>query len=189
MRKLWKSSVKVFKQIWTSTQHRNEEMEGLRKWNQLARWRQWFGRPVPTAVSVVHLVGAARYLNLRTHSPGHPVLNTQLRTLSPHCIPLELRSHRPRPITLVSLQGRLPNLHRLCSPDNPQWLLDAQNETPNHLEDTQSSSLISLQVTQTERLQWCLTLFGSGCLGFVLARISLSKASRWVALKTTKAVN
>ena len=48
---------------------------------------------------VVRLVRAARYLNLRTHSLGHPVLNTQLRILSPHRIPLELRSHRPRPIT------------------------------------------------------------------------------------------
>ena len=105
LRKLRKSSVKVFKQIWTSTQNRNEETEGLRKWNQLARWRQWFGRPVPTAVSVVRLVGAARYLNLRTHSPGHPVLNTQSRTLSPHCIPLELRSHRPRPITCGKSSG------------------------------------------------------------------------------------
>ena len=35
---------------------------------------------MPTAVSVVRVVGAAEYLNSRTHSPGHPVLNTQLRT-------------------------------------------------------------------------------------------------------------
>ena len=70
-----------------------------------------------------------------------------------HLIPLELRTLSPRPITLVSLQGRLPNLHRLCSPGNPQSLLDAQNATPNRLEDAQSSSVISLQVTQTERLQ------------------------------------
>ena len=65
--------------------------EGLRKWNQVAWWRQWFGRPVPTAVSVVHLVGAARYLKLRTHSP--------------HRILLELRSHRPRPITRGKSSG------------------------------------------------------------------------------------
>ena len=61
--------------------------------------RHAFVGPVPVAASTVHLVRAARYLNLRTHSSGHPVLNTQLRTLSPHRIPLELRSHRPRPIT------------------------------------------------------------------------------------------
>ena len=74
-----------------------------------------FVGPVPVVVTTVRLVRAARYLNLRTHSPGHPVLNTQLRTPSPHRILLELRSHSPRPITLVSLQGRLPNLHRLRS--------------------------------------------------------------------------
>ena len=78
---------------------------------------------------------------------------TQLTRPRLHLIPLELRTHSPRPITLVSLQGRLPNLHRLRSPGNPQCLLDVQNATPNWLEDTQSSSVISLQVTQTERLQ------------------------------------
>ena len=31
-------------------------------------------------------------------------------------IPLELRTHNPRPITLVSLQGRLLDLHKLRSP-------------------------------------------------------------------------
>ena len=77
----------------------------------------------------------------------------QLRRPCLHLIPLELRTLSPRPITLVSLQGRLLNLHRLRSPGNPQLLLDAQNATPNRLEDTQSSSVISLQVTQTERLQ------------------------------------
>ena len=60
-------------------------------------------------MTTIRLVRVARYLNLRTHSPGHPVLNTQLGTPSPHRIRLELRSHRPRPITLVSLQGRLQN--------------------------------------------------------------------------------
>ena len=102
----------------------------------------------------------------------------QLRRPRLHLIPLELRTLSPCPITLVSLQGRLPNLHRLRSPGNPQWLLDAQNATPNRLEDSQSSNVTSLQITWTERLQWCLTLFGSGCLGFVLARISLSQMLR-----------
>ena len=63
------------------------------------------GRPVPVAMTTVRLVRAARYLNLRTHSPGHPVLNTQLRTPSPRRIPLELRSHRPRPITRGKSSG------------------------------------------------------------------------------------
>ena len=90
-----------------------------------------FVGPVPVAVTTVRLVRAARYLNLRTHSLGHPVLNTQLRTPSPHRIPLELRSHRPRPITLVSLQGRLPNLHRLRSPaiHNDSWMLRTRRLT------------------------------------------------------------
>ena len=65
----------------------------------VTRWRQWFVGPVPVAVTTVRLVRAARYLNLRTHSPGHPVLNTQLRTPSPHRILLELRPRRSRPIT------------------------------------------------------------------------------------------
>ena len=71
----------------------------------VTRWRQWYVGPVPVAVTTVRLVGAARYLNLRTHSPGHPVLNTQLRTPSPHRILLELRSHRPRPITRGKSSG------------------------------------------------------------------------------------
>ena len=100
----------------------NKEMGRI---EPVACWRQWFVGLVPVAVTTVCLVRAARYLNLRTHSPEHPVLNTQLRTPIPHRIPLELRSHRPRPITLVSLQGRLPNLHRLCSPaiHNVSWML------------------------------------------------------------------
>ena len=105
LRKLRKSTAKVFKQIWTRSQHRNEEMKGLSKWNQVSWWRQWFGRPVPTTVTFVRLVRVARYLNLRTHRPGHPVLNTQSKTLSPHRIPLELRSHRPRPITRGKSSG------------------------------------------------------------------------------------
>ena len=101
-----------------------------------------FVGPVPVAVTTVRLVREAEIqlrrpclhlipLELRTHSPGHLVLNTQLRTLSPQCIPLELRSHRPRPITLVSLQGRLPNLHRLRSPKihNDSWMLRTRRLT------------------------------------------------------------
>ena len=49
----------------------------------------------------------------------------QLRRLRLHLIPLELRTPSPRPITLVSLQGRLPNLHRLRSLaiHNVSWML------------------------------------------------------------------
>ena len=39
----------------------------------------------------------------------------QLRRPRLHLIALELRTLSPHPITLVSLQGRLPNLHRLRS--------------------------------------------------------------------------
>ena len=141
------------------------------KMKPVTRWRQWFVGPVPVVVTTVRLVREAEI---------------QLRRPCLHLIPLELRTLSPRPITLVSLQGRLPNLHRLRSPGNPQRLLDAQNATPNRLEDTQPSSVISLQVTQTERLQWCLTLFGSGCLGFVLARISLSQMLRGGLLSNDK---
>ena len=153
----------------------------------VTRWRQWFVGPVPVAVTTVRLVGVARYLNLRTHSPGHPVLNMQLRTPSPHRNPLELRSHRPRPIILVSLQGRLPNLHRLRSPaiHNDSWML---RTTPNWLEDSQSSSVISLQITQTGRLTWCLTLFGSGWLGLYPRKEFSLKGFEVGCSQTTKAV-
>ena len=124
--------------------------KGMGRMKPVTRWRQWFVGPVPVAVTIVRLVREAEI---------------QLRRPCLHLIPLELRLVSPRPITLVSLQGRLPNLHRLCSPGNPQWLLDAQNATPNRLEDSQSSSVISLQITQTRRVKWCLTLFGSGWLG------------------------
>ena len=60
---------------------------------------------VPVAVTTVRLVREDEIQLKRPHL---------------HLIPLELRTHSPRPITLVSLQGRLPNLHRLRSPGNPQ---------------------------------------------------------------------
>ena len=64
-----------------------------------------FVRPVLVVVTIVRLVREAEI---------------QLRIPRLHLIPLELRTLSPHPITLVSLQGRLPNLHRLCSPGNPQ---------------------------------------------------------------------
>ena len=60
-------------------------------------WRgQGFVGPVLVAVTTVHLVREAEI---------------QLRRPCLHLIPLELRTPSPRPITLVSLQGRLLNLH------------------------------------------------------------------------------
>ena len=69
-----------------------------------------FVGPVPVAVTTVRLVREAEI---------------QLRIPRLHLIPLELRTLSPRPITLVSLQGRLPNLHRLRSPaiHNDSWML------------------------------------------------------------------
>ena len=67
----------------------------------VARSRQGFGRPVPVVVTTVRLVRQAEI---------------ELRRPRLHLIPLELRTLSPRPITQVSLQGRLPNLHRLRSP-------------------------------------------------------------------------
>ena len=71
---------------------------------------QRFVRPVPVAVTTVCLVREAEI---------------QLRRPRLHLIPLELRTLSPRPITLVSLQGRLSNLHRLCSLTihNDSWML------------------------------------------------------------------
>ena len=69
-------------------------------------WRgHRFGRPVSVAVTTVRLIREAEI---------------QLTRPCLHLIPLELRTPSPRPITLVSLQGRLPNLHRLRSLGNPQ---------------------------------------------------------------------
>ena len=69
-----------------------------------------FGRPVPIAVTTIRLVREAEI---------------ELRRPCLHLIPLELRAPSPRPITLVSLRGRLPNLHRLRSPEihNDSWML------------------------------------------------------------------
>ena len=78
LRKLRKSSVKVLK-------HRYEQVHNtaMRKWKSWGNRTSWLGEDndleeqfqlLSTVVSVVHLVGAARYLNLRTHSPGHTVL-------------------------------------------------------------------------------------------------------------------
>ena len=77
---------------------------------------QGFVRPVLVAVTTIRLVREAEI---------------QLRRPRIHLIPLELRTLSPRPITLVSLQGRLPNLHRLCSPasHNGSWMLRTRRLT------------------------------------------------------------
>ena len=67
----------------------------------VARRGQGFVGPVPVDGTTVRLVREAEI---------------QLRRSRLHLIPLELRTLSPCPITLVSLQGRLPNLHRLGSP-------------------------------------------------------------------------
>ena len=69
-----------------------------------------FVGPVPVDVTTVRLVREAEI---------------QLRRPCLHLIPLELRKLSPRPITLVSLQGRLPNLHKLRSLaiHNVSWML------------------------------------------------------------------
>ena len=71
---------------------------------------------VPVVVTTVRLVREAKI---------------QLRRPCLHLIPLELRTLSPRPITLVSLQGRLPNLHRLRSPaiHNDAWMLRTRRLT------------------------------------------------------------
>ena len=78
--------------------------------------RQGFGRPVPLVVTTVCLVREAKI---------------ELKRPRLHLIPLELRTPSPRPITLVSLQGRLPNLHRLRSPaiHNDSWMLRTRRLT------------------------------------------------------------
>ena len=69
-----------------------------------------FVGPVLVAVTTVCLVREAEI---------------QLRRPCLLLIPLELRTLSPRPITLVSLQGRLPNLHGLRSLaiHNVSWVL------------------------------------------------------------------
>ena len=75
-----------------------------------------FAGPVPVAVTTVRLVRE---------------VEIQLRRPRLHLIPLELRTLSPCPITLVSLQGRLSNLHRLRSLaiHNGSWILRTQRLT------------------------------------------------------------
>ena len=75
-----------------------------------------FVRPVPVAVTTIRLVREAEI---------------QLRRPCIHLIRLELRTPSPRTITQVSLQGRLPNLHRLRSPviHNDSWMLRTRRLT------------------------------------------------------------
>ena len=88
---------------------------------------------------VVRLVGAAEYLNSRTHGPHH--------------ILLELKSHGPRPITRGKSSHVTSKPSQSRSLGDPQSLLDAQTMTPNRLEDTQSSKVTSIGSTQEQSLQ------------------------------------
>ena len=108
----------------------------------------------------------------------------QLRRPCLHLIPLELTTLSPRPITLVSLQGRLPNLHRLRSSaiHNYSWMLRTRrlsgwritvlkcNKSLVHSEQNDFSDAQSL---------W---------LWVILAGCFLSKASRMGCSHTTIAV-
>ena len=75
-----------------------------------------FVGPVPVAVTTVRLV---REAEIQLRKPCLPL------------IPLELRTPSLCPITLVSLQGILPNLHRLRSPaiHNDSWMLRTRRLT------------------------------------------------------------
>ena len=83
-----------------------------------------FVGPVPVAVTTVRLVREAEI---------------ELRRPCLHLIPLELRTPNPRPITLVSLQGRLPNLPRLCSLaiHNDSWMLRTRRLTGRRIHSPQ----------------------------------------------------
>ena len=87
------------------TSRRQTQSKGGKGQNQSLVEDTGFVGPVPVAVTTVRLVREAEI---------------QLKRPRLHLIPLELRTPNPRPITLISLQGRLPNLHRLRSPGDPQ---------------------------------------------------------------------
>ena len=162
-------SIRSCKQAMTSwRQTVSKEREVI---EPVAWWGQGFVGPVPVAVTTVRLVREAKI---------------ELRRLCLHLMALELRTPSPRPITLISLQGRLPNLHRLHSPmiHNDTWMLRTRHLTSCRI---QSSSVTSLQVTQIERLQWCLTLFGSRCFGLCPRKdFSLSQMLRGGLLSNDK---
>jgi hypothetical protein len=109
----------------------------------------------------------------------------ELRRPRLHLIPLELRSLRPRPITLVSLQGRLPNLHRLRSPaiHNDSWMLRTRRLTDWKItvfKCNKSSVHLEQNVFSDAQSLWAL-----GVLGFVLARF-LSQRLRGGLLSNDK---
>ena len=94
----------------------------------------------------------------------------ELRRPRLHLIPLELRSLRPHPITLVSLQGRLPNLHRLRSPaiHNDSWMLRMRRLTDWKItvfKCNKSSVHLEQNVFSDAQSLWAL-----GVLCYVLAR-------------------
>ena len=83
-----------------------------------------FVGPGPIVVTIVHVVRE---------------VEIQLKSPCLHLIPLELRTLSPCPITMVSLQGRLPNLHRLRSLaiHNRSWMLRTRRLTSRRIHSPQ----------------------------------------------------
>ena len=133
--------------------------------------RQGFVGPVPVAVTTVRLVREAE---------------VQLRRPFLHLIPLELRSLSPRLITLVSLQGRLPNLHRFRSPviHDDSWMLRTRCITDWKITVFKCNK--SLDHAEPKDFSDAKHSLGSRCFGFVLPMILSQMLWRWVTLKRQK---
>ena len=111
---------------------------------------------------------------------------TELRRPRLHLIFLELRSLSPRPITQVSLQGRLPNLHRLRSPaiHNDSWILRTRRLTDWKITVFKCNKSLDHADRKTSVMP--NTLWALGVLGFVLTRILSQRLRRKVAVKHQK---
>ena len=110
----------------------------------------------------------------------------ELRRPRLHLIPLELRTPSPCPITQVSLQDRLPNLHRLHSSviHNDSWILITRcltNWQITVFKCNKSSDHADRKISVMPNTLWALGVFG-----FVLARVLSQRLRRWVALKRQK---
>ena len=133
-----------------------------------------FVGPVPVAVTTVRLVREAEI---------------QLRRPCLQLIPLELRTHSPRPITLVSLQGRLPNLHILRSPaiHNDSWMLRMRRLTGWMIHSPQVNKSSDHSDRKTSVMPNTLWRWVFGLCP--RKDFSLSKASEVGCSQTTKAVH
>ena len=85
-------------------------IERVEETEPISQWRQWLMTQFQLLWQLYVWFGVAWYWNQRTHSP--------------YRILLELRTHSPRPTLVVSLQGRLPNPHKLGHPAIHNCLLD-----------------------------------------------------------------